>query len=485
MSARPADLLAGPADGLVSVHTVLAAWRRARRLVAAFAIVGVVAGLVFAFGVSQRRSATTSLLLQYPNGVDPSQAVQTDLSLLETRAVARAAEKSLGLHQSPVSFAASYHGTVLSNSVLEITARAGDSTEAVRRANALSRAFLQFRKQTYDYQLTVVEKVLRQREQALEIELTATNRQITALGTTPDQPTAPDAPTLSDLLTQRAAQTSGIDQIESQVETNVLATTTVVEGSHVIDAAAPVALSRAKTLLADVGTGLVAALALALGGVTLAAVVSTRPVRRADVAAALSAPVLVSVGRMRRVPWRFARRSKGPDDMTLVVRHLVGLLKSATTKPPALVVVAVGDIGVAKAAVGALDRRLAEDGFVVTVVNETGGALASPADDDVEAGADARRDGVVVLAVLAPARGAEHLREWASDAVIVVTAGRASTATLQSQATMIRAAGLKLRSVVLVGSDPHDDSLGAFMVPVSAEVENAPAHRRAPKAPVS
>jgi hypothetical protein len=77
----------------------------------------------------------------------------------------------------------------------------------------------------------------------------------------------------------------------------------------------------------------------------------------------------------------------------------------------------------------------------------------------------------VVVAALNPAKGAEHLREWASDAVVLVTAGRSTATTLESNATMIRAAGLHLRSVVLIGSDPDDDSLGTFDAGPSTLVE--------------
>ena len=313
MSAAADDLLAAPADGLVSLHSVIGAWRRARPLIAGVALVGVVAGLGFALALPHKRSATTELLLQYPSGVDPSQAVMTDLSLLRTRAVAHAAEQSLGLNEPAATFAASYDGKVLSDAVLQITARASDATEAVRRSNALARAFLHFRKQTYDYQLKVVEGVLGQRRVALENELAETNRQIQA--TDPNVPAAPGAPALSDLLAQRAAGQSDIASIETEIESNVLATATVVDGSHVIDTAVPIAISKVKILAVDVLTGLVAALALSFGAVTLGAVLSTRPVRRADFAAALQAPVLVSVGRVpsSRVPgWSAARAPRSP-----------------------------------------------------------------------------------------------------------------------------------------------------------------------------
>jgi hypothetical protein len=66
----------------------------------------------------------------------------------------------------------------------------------------------------------------------------------------------------------------------------------------------------------------------------------------------------------------------------------------------------------------------------------------------------------LVVAVLDPANGAEHLREWGETAVAIVTAGRSTDAKLAANATMIRSAGLRLASVVLVDSDPLDDTLG-------------------------
>jgi hypothetical protein len=92
----------------------------------------------------------------------------------------------------------------------------------------------------------------------------------------------------------------------------------------------------------------------------------------------------------------------------------------------------------------------------------------------------AESDVVVVLAALNPAKGAEHLREWATDAVVLVTAGRSTATTLASNATMIRAAGLHLRSVVLIGCDPDDDSLGTFDAGPWVPVETRPARSARP-----
>ena len=69
---------------------------------------------------------------------------------------------------------------------------------------------------------------------------------------------------------------------------------------------------------------------------------------------------------------------------------------------------------------------------------------------------------MLVLATLDPMKGADHLRERASDAVVLVTAGHSSATKIEANAIMIRGAGLRLRSAVLIGTDPSDDSLGIF-----------------------
>jgi hypothetical protein len=70
-------------------------------------------------------------------------------------------------------------------------------------------------------------------------------------------------------------------------------------------------------------------------------------------------------------------------------------------------------------------------------------------------------DLLLTLADLDPALGAEHLPGWATDVVVVVTAGRSSSAKISVVGEMIRLAGLSLVSGVLVGADKTDESLGA------------------------
>jgi capsular polysaccharide biosynthesis protein len=511
------DLLVAPADRLVSLQYVLAALRRKRRLLAALAVAGLLLGSVASLALSKPRTATTVLLLQFPDGADPSRAINTDVSLLQTRAVADAALKSLRLATPVTKFQSSYRSAVLSDSVLRITVKGPDASEAVRRSNAVSQAFLRFRKAVYERQLSVVAGVLTDREDALSKQLAQVNDQIATFD--PNEVAnssnlTSDTP-LGELLTQRSSLTSDIAELQTAIQDRTIATTTVANGSRVIDPGSPVPLNARKALVINAASGVVAALALGAGGVVLIAVVTTRLRRRADIAAALQAPVLLSVGPVTPPAWlRFvpawipavpswvppAPSWKGlehrAEDLKLVVRHLQSLMTSASTHPPALVVVSVDNVDVAAVTVWSLASRLADQDQHVIVVNETGRALPEiataptttavepPAAGDTEpltaapssepardSDSDSESDVVVVVAALNPAKGAEHLREWASDAVVLVTAGRSTATTLESNATMIRAAGLHLRSVVLIGSDPDDDSLGTFDSGPSATVE--------------
>ena len=74
-------------------------------------------------------------------------------------------------------------------------------------------------------------------------------------------------------------------------------------------------------------------------------------------------------------------------------------------------------------------------------------------------------DLLLTLADLDPALGAEHLSGWATDAVVMITAGRSSSAKIRAVGEMIRLADLSLVSGVLVGADKTDESLGTISGP--------------------
>jgi len=71
-------------------------------------------------------------------------------------------------------------------------------------------------------------------------------------------------------------------------------------------------------------------------------------------------------------------------------------------------------------------------------------------------------DTLLVLATLDAAFGAEHLAPWVTDAVMILSPRGASLTRMGVSREMLREAGISLRSVILLGSDPQDDSSGAL-----------------------
>ena len=75
-------------------------------------------------------------------------------------------------------------------------------------------------------------------------------------------------------------------------------------------------------------------------------------------------------------------------------------------------------------------------------------------------------DVLLTFVTLDPASGGDHLGTWATSVVVMVTAGESSAEKVYSVGEMIRLSGTRLDSVVLIGADKTDESLG---VPDSAD----------------
>jgi capsular polysaccharide biosynthesis protein len=445
-------------DGrLVSGAYLAGALRRSRGLLAFLAIVGAVCGLAIGVIAGTRKSASTTVLLNYSGNTTPEQAMATNLSLLKTNVVANAANAALGSHGTPRQLLSHYHGTILSDSVLRITADGSSSATAQRRAAAIAAAFLKFRAQIASEQLGAVVTSLRAQQAALQHQESQLDAQLQGVTS------APQSATIADLASARAAVEAQIQQNAYSIQTDTVTLQSAIQTSRVIDAAsADASPSTKKALGGAVASGLVVGLALGVGIVLLQAIVTTRVRRRSYVAAILGAPVAVSVGPVLRTGWRRidwprrATRERSQSDLELIVRHLHGTLAAAPTR--AMVVVAIDSLPVATTAVLQLEERLTRDGQRVVIVNESGADLPPVEGASLQTDSDT----VLVLAVLDPAKGADHLREWASVAVAFVTAGRSTETKLEANARMIRSAALELNSVVLVDADPTDDSLGAI-----------------------
>ena len=77
------------------------------------------------------------------------------------------------------------------------------------------------------------------------------------------------------------------------------------------------------------------------------------------------------------------------------------------------------------------------------------------------AAACASADLLLSTVTLDSSLGGDHLATWSTDVVVVVTAGRSVAAKLHATSEMIKLAGTRLASAILIEADSSDDSLGA------------------------
>ena len=490
-----ADLTAGPTMRR-SVRTAL---RRRAWLWCTMTVLGLVIGLGLLAEHPPGYQASASVLLGYGPYQSVTDMSVTDLSLAQSRSVAEGTLQRLGLQEGLASFQSSYTVTPVSERVLLITLTAPSSNTAVVRANALAAEFLQFR-------ATVLENQQR-------LAFAAIDRQLA-------QATPAALPGLQSAV--------AIYEADTQVDT-----TSAVDGSGILSAAAPIHRSLKKTLT-DPGGGLLGGLALGLGFVIIETLVSDRPRRRDDVARALGAPVQFSVGKVRLSRWLPARYRLAAARRAEIRRIAACLRRAVPSRAggvAALALVPVGDSRAAALSVVSLARGCAQQGLTVVLADLCRGAPAArllrakapgvrevnvsgvtltvavpdrddelpvgplhrgprrpgpdpapdPAPDqatDPLAAACRSADLLLTLADLDPALGAEHLPGWATDVVVMVTAGRSSSAKIHATGEMIRLVNLSLVYGVLVGADKTDKSLGVTPEDdAAAEMVNSPQRR--------
>ena len=69
-------------------------------------------------------------------------------------------------------------------------------------------------------------------------------------------------------------------------------------------------------------------------------------------------------------------------------------------------------------------------------------------------------DVLLTLVSLDPALGADHMRTWAGDTVVMVTPGRSSWLRIHAVGELVRLARIPLVSAILAGADQTDESMG-------------------------
>ena len=435
--------------------------------------------------------------------------MQDDEVIANSRRVAGLALQKLGLQQSVSSFVGSYRATALTNQLLLITVTAPTSGDAVSRANALAAEFLRYLANQLETQQTLVFGALDRQVIQANQQIVRISGQISQLSVQPPSP-AKEAK-LSRLRAERSRAASALTVLQRTVNGDKAdaqgVTASQVKGSYVLDAAAPIPPhSRLKHAVLYAVFGLIAGLVLGLAIVIIRALISERLYRRDDVARALGAPVKLSVGTVRSSSWLPGRRGLAATQ-TNSVRRIAAYLRSevpADSRSAALAVVPVGDPRIAALSLVSLAVSSAQEGKQVILVDLVAGTpaarlvgarepgvhkvrvhdthlvVAAPGPGDVApigprdptsrlahyaqpvelVPAWSSADIILTLAALDPSLGGEHLATWAGDAVVLVTAGRSSWAKIHAVGEMIRLAGMRLASVVLVGADKNDESLG-------------------------
>jgi capsular polysaccharide biosynthesis protein len=500
------------AADLTSVGYIRAALHRGRWLWRITAVAGLLIGAAAFKVLPPAPHAEASILLANNPFEQNINAVVDDQAIIESRTVAAAALQKLGLHEDPGVFVGNYIASPLTNRVITITVKAKSSQTAIREANAVADAFLAFQKRQALALETRGNSSLQQSIRQAQQGIASLRARIGSLSSQPASPA--EQREMKTLLAQRSAANAELLVLQQTSRANAASqkvnTAALINGSQVLDPAAPLPQHMKEYVGLYLGGGLLAGLFLGLFIIIIRALASDRLRRRDDVARALGAPVKLSTGKVRLSRWRRgALGLSGPRgaDIRRIVAHLGRAIPTGGPGVAALAVVPVDDPQVAALSVASLATSCAQQGFQVALADLCDGApaarllghsgpgaqtvqvegtqlvVAVPDPDDAtpagplqhrprEAEADGSlaaacgsADVLLTLATVSPSLGGEHLAGWTRRAVAVVTAGGASAARVQAVGELVRLAGIEVLSAVLVGADETDQSLGALPKP--------------------
>ena len=499
---RPGDFV----PGLVNLGFIKAAIRRSVLFVSLLAAVGLIGGIGVYVKYPHSYQATASVFLTISPYEDTLTAVANNQAMAATSPVATIALKKLGLKESVSNFLSSYTISSSTARVLTVTGSGPSAEQAQLRAGAVGNAFLTFRANELQSQQDLVVQSLNQQITQARQRVSSIDGQLSQLSGQSASPAQ-----LDKVRAERTAAANALSNLQQAAATNQTTTlpglTAALKNSMVLSVI-PVPLAKKKILVTYAAIGLVAGLVVGLSIVIIGSLISDRLRRRDDVAYALDAPVKLSVrtlrGRRRLVPWP-GRAGKRNQDLRRVVAHLHTAVPRRTQGAQGLAIVAVDNAPVVAQAVTELATSYAGSGTQVVTADLSSGAhlahlarvkgpgthevsrngvtftMAVPERDDLApagplppfnsppgraqapdplVSSDVAADLLLTLATLDPAVGGDHLATWASNAVVVVTSGESSAERIHSVGEMIRLAGMRLDSVVLLGADKSDESLG-------------------------
>jgi capsular polysaccharide biosynthesis protein len=475
---------------MIDLSSIKQAASRRRKLWIGAALAGLVVGAAFHLFVPAKYAAATDLYMVEPAASAPGEGIANDVSLLETRSVAEQALSTLHLDVNPSVFLSTYAGTAVSGVILSIKLSAASPADAAAYDNAVAHAFLTVRAQELALQTDLIVNGLGSQVDSLNADTTELSSEINSLSAAKPGPQSTNQ--ITQLVNQRSNDASEILQLQSEQQQDLLDEKAAAQGSRVLDPAETLTVSDNRVIVTDGLSGLVAGLGIGMGIVIVGAVISERPRRRSEIAAALGVPIELSVGRYRPPRLlrhlRLRRVVRKPGHTLPVVEHrLRDFLESLPN--PSLAVVPVGSVEPVALCTAALAFDLASEGKSVVVVDMSEGRplswlmarharragcfevavngqgltlVVAPEEPSEEiTGPSADVDVVLVLASVSPAFGAEHIAAWATDAVVIVTAGEATTTIMTTSTQLLARAGISTSWALLIGAEASDETVGA------------------------
>lgn len=354
------DFNAARPAGLTSVRFIAAAIRRRAWLGCAILVTGLAVTAAIYVVFPPAYQASTSILINNDPLADPNVQMQGNVELAQSAEVASGALRAIGLREPVTSFMRTYTVTSATDRVLVITASASSTAAAVRRADALAAEFLRFRAGVLRTQLRLGVATLERQSTAASQEAAVLAGQIAKL---------PPSASRRALIKKLGKINSQLGALVYTADHYPVVTISMVEGSSVLDTAAPIPPSR-RHLAAIFGVaGVVVSIAAALGIVVIATVTSNRLRRRDDVARALGAPVTLSVG-MVRAPRLLPRQRRLAGDRSPHQRRIVAHLHTAVTDgSSALAVVSVDNEQAIATSVASLAVSCAREGRRVVLAD--------------------------------------------------------------------------------------------------------------------
>ena len=269
------------AGAFASLGFIRAAVRRRRRFWVLWAVIGMVAGLGIFVKYPVSYQATVTLIVKNNPQDDPVSAMQSQVTLVESKTVAAGTVRALDLPQSVSSFQAAYTVTVVTDEIISIAVSAPAPAGAVERANEVASQYLSFRASLLLGQQAQDVASLAQQIPAAQQHIAALQSQIAALR---GQGAGAATGQLTRVQNQLKAATDMLPTLEQTVTgltvSDKSTTSTMIDGTQVLDSATLLHHSSVKDLVEYVLSGLIGGLAIGLGTVIVRELTSDRLRRR-------------------------------------------------------------------------------------------------------------------------------------------------------------------------------------------------------------